>query len=75
MHLRAKRVLSRTIVSWFAKVDELPLLVEHVTMLEVVEGVPIENVVTHTIVDGVSVELVCHILWLWLWDLLYFMLL
>ena len=38
--------------------DEVPLLVEHVTILEVTGGVLVKDVVAHIIVAMVSVELV-----------------
>ena len=57
MHLEAERVLVGTIVEWFAKVDEVPLLVEYVTILEVVGGALVEDVVAHIVVAVVYVEL------------------
>ena len=58
MHLKAERLLAGTIVEWFPKVEEVPLLVEYVTMLEVVGGAPMEDFVAHIVVVVVFVEFV-----------------
>ena len=58
LYLEGERVLIEIVVVWVVKVDGVPLLVERMTILDVVKWVPIKDVVTHTIVEGVSVELV-----------------
>ena len=58
LHLEVERVLVGTVVEWFAKVDEVPLLVEYATMLEIVGEVLVKDAVAHTIVVVVFVELV-----------------
>ena len=63
LHLQGEKVFVEIIVVWFVKVDGVSLLVECMTMLEVVEGVFVKDVMKHTIVEGVFVELVVsHIL-------------
>lgn len=58
LRLEGKKVLAKIFVVWVVKFEGVPLLVECMNMLEVVEGVPKNNVVTHTIVEGRSMKLV-----------------
>ena len=57
MHLEVERVLVGVVVEYLARVDEVPLLVEYVTMLEIVGEVLVEDVVAHVVVVVVLVEL------------------
>ena len=75
LHLGVERVLARTVVVWVVKVDEVPLLVEHKTMLEVVGGVLVKDIVAHIVVEGYLLYLWCHVLRLWSWNLLHALLL
>ena len=62
MCLKGKKVLAEVVVIWVVTVDGVSLLVECMTMLEVVGGVLVKDVVTHTIVERRYVELlVSHI--------------
>ena len=57
LHLGGEKFLARIVVVWVVKVDWVPLLVEYVTVLEVVGGVLVKDVMAHIVVEGVLVEL------------------
>ena len=58
MYLGAKRFLARVVVEWFAKVDEVPLLVEYVTMLGVFREVLVKDSIAFIVFVVKFVELV-----------------
>ena len=57
LRLGGEKVLVGIVVVWVVKVDGVPLLVEHMTMLAFVEGVLVKDVVAHIVFEGVSMEL------------------
>ena len=58
MHIKFERVLAGAVVKWFEKVDDVPLLVEDVTMLEVVGEVLLKDAIVHIVLLVVFVKLV-----------------